>query len=150
MSASREASRYSQLVNEGIIGNPHNLPASELHEKAWKIASPIFKRSQKEAFQKFEKLYSLGSDQAVIKLEQIIPAANNKRIETLFVATNEQRWGKYYEYSNQVEARDQPDAGDEDLLDFAAVHTLINHGVVYPLSRDKMPHKKSVAAIFRY
>ncbi len=146
----REASRYSQLVKEGIIGNPDNLPASELHDKAWKITSPIFEKSQKTAVQKFETLYSLGSLQAVTELEQIIPAANNKRIDTLFVATNEQRWGKYYEYSNQVEAHDQHDAGDEDLLDFAAVHTLINHGVVYPLSRDKMPDKKSVAAIFRY
>lgn len=146
----REASRYGQLVDEGIIGNPDNLPASELHDKAWKITSPIFEKSQKTAVQKFETLYSLGSLQAVTELEQIIPAANNKRIDTLFVATNEQRWGKYYEYSNQVEAHDQHDAGDEDLLDFAAVHTLINHGVVYPLSRDKMPDKKSVAAIFRY
>ena len=146
----REASRYGQLVDEGIIGNPDNLPASELHDKAWKITSPIFEKSQKTAVQKFETLYSLGSLQAVTELEQIIPAANNKRIDTLFVATNEQRWGKYYKYSNQVEAHDQHDAGDEDLLDFAAVHTLINHGVVYPLSRDKMPDKKSVAAIFRY
>jgi len=146
----REASRYCQLVNEGIIGNPDNLPASELHQKAWKITSPIFEKSQKEAVQKFETLYSLGSTQAATELEQIIPAAKNKRIDTLFVATNEQRWGKYYKYSNQVEAQDQHDAGDEDLLDFAAVHTLINHGVVYPLSRSKMPGKKSAAAIFRY
>jgi len=146
----REASRYPRLVDEGINGNPDSLPVSELHDRAWKITSPIFEKSQKEAVQKFEKLHNSGSRQAATKLEHIITAASNKRIETLFVATDEQRWGKYYEYSNQVETHDQQDAGDEDLLDFAAVHTLINHGVVYPLMRSKMPGGNSAAAIFRY
>jgi hypothetical protein len=40
--------------------------------------------------------------------------------------------------------------GDEDLLDFAAVHTLLNDRTVYAVEPEKVPDDASLAAVFRY
>jgi hypothetical protein len=40
--------------------------------------------------------------------------------------------------------------GDEDLLDFAAVHTLLNRGTVYAVELKKVPDEAPLAAVFRY
>jgi hypothetical protein len=40
--------------------------------------------------------------------------------------------------------------GDEDLLDFAAIHTLLNSGTVYAVAPEYVPDIRPLAAIFRY
>jgi len=40
--------------------------------------------------------------------------------------------------------------GEDDLIDFAAVHTLMNDGQVYAVEADAVPGGGSVAAVFRY
>jgi len=40
--------------------------------------------------------------------------------------------------------------GDEDLLDLAAVQTLLNGGTVYAVELEKVPDGASLAAVFRY
>ena len=40
--------------------------------------------------------------------------------------------------------------GDENLLNLAVVHTILNGGSVYALPENKMPEGAVVAALFRY
>jgi hypothetical protein len=40
--------------------------------------------------------------------------------------------------------------GDGDLLDFAAVQTLLNKGTVYVLNSEDMPDGLVAASVFRY
>ena len=39
--------------------------------------------------------------------------------------------------------------GDEDLLEFAAIQTLLNGGTVYMVGAEKMPESDPFAAVFR-
>jgi len=39
---------------------------------------------------------------------------------------------------------------DEDLLEFAAIQTLLNGGIVYMVEPEKMPESDPLAAVFRY
>lgn len=44
----------------------------------------------------------------------------------------------------------EKEAGDEDLLDFVAAHTLLNGGTVYAVPFEEIPYSTAVAAIYRY
>ena len=52
--------------------------------------------------------------------------------------------------TDKVCLRDQAGPGDEDLLDFAAIHTLFNGGTVYAVDPDEVPGGTPLAAVFRY
>jgi hypothetical protein len=43
----REANTYSHLMNEVISGNPESLSSDQLHEQAWKIVQPHFKKRRR-------------------------------------------------------------------------------------------------------
>jgi hypothetical protein len=52
--------------------------------------------------------------------------------------------------SNSIDLHDEQQTGDEDILDAAAVHTLLNSGTVYVLEPDEVPTDNPAAAILRY
>jgi hypothetical protein len=52
--------------------------------------------------------------------------------------------------NGRVEIHQEPRAGDEDLLDLAAVQTLFNSGVVFVVPSEKVPDQELLAAVFRY
>jgi hypothetical protein len=68
----------------------------------------------------------------------------------LFVAVGIQRWGTFDPESGQISLHQEVQPGDEDLLDFAAIHTILNGGVVFAVAPEQMPDKANVAAVFRY
>jgi hypothetical protein len=68
----------------------------------------------------------------------------------LFVSVSEQKWGEFDSKNTIVELHTEPEPDDEDMLDFAAFHTLLNGGRVYTLESEDMPNGLIVAAIFRY
>lgn len=146
----KEANKYAHLVTDGIHGNPDSISAKELHDKAWQLVAPKFYESQSKDSERLKELLGSGSEQATFEINEIIAAAFSKRIETLFVSTGVQIWGKFNRDTLEVEIHDSQQEGDEDLLDFVAVHTLINGGTVYPTPQKKMFRQKTVAAIFRY
>ena len=79
-----------------------------------------------------------------------MPAAFNGRVDVLFAATGSQQWGAYNAADNRVELHSQPGRGDADLLDVAAVQTVLNGGTVYVVPPERMPGMGASAAVFRY
>jgi hypothetical protein len=71
-------------------------------------------------------------------------------VEALFVALGVQVWGKFDKDTNTIHIREEPQPGDEDLLDLAAIQTILKGGTVYALEPEKMPGHGSLAAVFRY
>jgi hypothetical protein len=45
---------------------------------------------------------------------------------------------------------EKDEEGSEDLLDFAAVQTILSDGAVYILEGDEMPGGNKAAAVYRY
>jgi hypothetical protein len=83
-------------------------------------------------------------------LEKVVPAARLGRVEELFVAVGRQRWGRFDEVTQRVKVRNEPHAGDQDLLDLAAVQTVLHGGSVYAVDPDRVPGGRSVAAVMRF
>jgi hypothetical protein len=146
----REANNYSHLVEEGMEGNPEDRSAEILHQRAWEFVHPLFTKAQQEAVRQYQRLSNLKSEQAFNKLGKIVCAAYSGRVETFFVAVGVQRWGMFDLQSSMLQLHKETKPGDEDLLDFAAVQTILNGGTAYALEPENMPGNSAIAAIFRY
>ncbi|MBW4635092.1 MAG: hypothetical protein KME30_25295 [Iphinoe sp. HA4291-MV1] len=146
----REANTYQHLIEEGITGNQEILSAQELHERAWPIVEPYYSKSQQEVVERFNELFGANTGKASNELKEIIPAAYYQRIDSLLVATSQQQWGLFDPTSETVYLHQEEETGDEDLLDLAADHTLLNGGTVYAVEPEQVPFSTPIVAIFRY
>lgn len=145
----RQASEHQNLLDHGIHGNPDGWSAGELHGRAWEIVRPQIIADRERAAERFGDL--IGTGRASNRVEDVVAAAFDGRVDTLFVAQGEHRWGEFDPASREVKVFERQENGAEDLLDFAAVRTFMTGGTVYSLERDRLPGESgSVAAIFRY
>jgi len=145
-----QANTYPNLLDEGLEGNPEELNAKDLHKSAWELVEPIFIEEQKVALEQFEQLHGQENELASADLKTVVKAANFGRVETLFVPLGIQRWGQYDAQNNKVILETKPKPENEDLLDFAAMHTLFNSGKVFTIQPEKLPGNGDLAAIMRY
>jgi hypothetical protein len=146
----QEANSYPHLVEDAVQAEPEALPVADLHERAWQIVEPHFAADRRAAAARYAQLAGAGGERASDDLEQVVLAAYRGRVASLFVAAGLQRWGSFDADTNLVRVRAFRAPDDEDLLDFAAVYTLLNGGAVYLVEPEEVPGGSAVAAIFRY
>jgi hypothetical protein len=142
----RQASSYSHLLDKGIEGNPDRLSEKELHDRAWALVEPSFQEARRKAIAFYHRLE--GTSRASSDPRRIVLAAYRGEVKTVFVALGRHLWGLLNPGTNEVCLHDQPEVGDEDLLNVAAVHTLRHGNMVYALEPDDMPGGSLLAAIF--
>ena len=128
----RTVNRHPNLVDGIVAGNPDLLSARELHAKAWEIVQPHFAAKRKRALGQYSELAS--TNLVSQDVWEIVAAARNGRVRTLFIATGVQHC----------------DASGEDLLNWAASQTLLDGGVVHEIPSAEMPDQAEIAALFRY
>ncbi|MGB3403991.1 MAG: hypothetical protein WBA77_15005 [Microcoleaceae cyanobacterium] len=146
----KEANTSPHLMDEVIEGNPENVSPDELHQDAWKIVEPYFHQSQEKANTEYKELTGNAPEKVSQDLKEIVKAAHYQRIDTLFIAANQQQWGQFNPEENTVDLHSQPESEDDDLLNLAALHTFLNGGTVYITEPEEIPAKAVAAAIFRY
>jgi hypothetical protein len=144
----REANSYPHLMDEGIPGNPELLSATDLHEQAWRLVSPTFTTARLEAMARYRELAGTGRTSS--NLSEVIQAAAGGRIESVFVTVGLRRWGKVDSSGKVSGLRDEPEPGDEDLLDRAVVETLSKGGAIFAVDLGMLPDGADLCAIFRY
>jgi len=144
----RAASGYPHLISAGVAGNPETLVIDDLHARAWKLVEPIFERGRQEAEARYRAL--AGTGRTLNRLDEAVPATIAGRVDVLFLALGVQVWGKLDEANGGTVRHDAPELGDFDLLDIAAVRTLVQGGTVYALAAEEMPDESPLAAILRY
>lgn len=146
----REATEYEYLVEEGIEGNPEEMSAAELHQRAWQLVKPRFERDKEQAKARYSQLAGQGDERASTDLREIVPAAYFERVDLLFAQEGYRQWGSFDAEENSIELHEEWQAGDYDLADFACAHTFLNEGSVYVVDVGEMPADEPVAALFRY
>ncbi len=144
----KEANTYPNLMDNGVKGNVEVLQPGALQRQAWQIVRPFFQQAQKDAMGRYKEL--ANTERASKDIRQILPAAHYGQVDTLFVAVNQQQWGNFNPNTNTLELRPEPKNGDEDLLDTAAVQTLLKGGTIFAVAPEKIPDDAPMAAIFRY
>jgi hypothetical protein len=144
----KEVNTYPHLMEAGVGGSPERLSAKELHAQSWTVVRPYFQKAQDEAVDQYKQFISSG--RASNRVRKIILAASHGRIELLFVIPDLQQWGTFDPGTDEIHLHKKEKTGDEDLLEFAAIQTLLNGGIVYLVGAEKMPESDPLAAVFRY
>lgn len=144
----RKANTYANLLPEGISGSPDELSEDILRPRAWEVVEPYFRKAQDDAVEEYQQ--SVGTGLASSAIEDALAGSYHGLVRVLFVAKELQIWGRFDPMTNKVEIHEQPQPGDQDLLDLAAYHAHLNGGAVYVMEQAEMPGGREIAAVFRY
>ncbi|MBW2560969.1 MAG: hypothetical protein JRE40_08955 [Deltaproteobacteria bacterium] len=144
----REANTYPHLTDRWISGNPEGLSAERLSDMAWPVVEDRLKTKRADALAQYSQ--NAGTGLTSSNIGEIVREAFHGRIGTLFVPVGVQQWGTFNPITDKVEMDTEAGAWNEDLLDLAAIQTILNGGTVYAIKQSEMPEDSSLAAIFRY
>lgn len=84
------------------------------------------------------------------RLKDVLRAAHDGRVLTLLISDSLETTGSFDESTYTVKGRETGASSDEDLVNDAAVQTILHAGQVLVAPNSKMPNGSPVAAIFRF
>jgi hypothetical protein len=140
----RDLTRYAHLAPDHVHGAPDSLKGGELHKRALEAARAAFEAPLHKALETYERLG--GSERASRKVPEIVAGAAAGRVAHLFIAEGSRMPGGWDKATMQVTS----EGAGEDLLNIAALQTLVNGGEVWVTTPEKVPGGGPVAALFRY
>lgn len=136
------------LLQEGVNISYDSLEMGEFIGKALEIIEPINAvkiLKLKESYESAEA-ESYGSSD----LAQIVKAACDRRVETLFMEENRTIPGEIDCHTGAIKHCDASAPDCDDILDDLAELVLKSGGAVWVFPREKMPGHTGIAAIYRY
>ena len=143
-----EANSYGNLLEEGVLGNPENVAAQDLHSQAWSIIEPHFAAEKTAAIDNYHQQSGAGLSSS--RLEEIVAGAANGQIDTMLVTPDAQAWGTFDRQANKVEVQESKTQDNMDLINFAVTQTYLQKGKVYTMDSSQMPDGKMAIAILRF
>lgn len=149
----REANTYLLLIEGGVPGGTESMTEKELRERAWPVVKPHLNLGQKRMLERFERVaYSngRGPKKATRALEPTVVAAFEGRIDALVIPRESEVWGEFNEETEEVSREAASPARKRELLDLAAMQTILHGGELFVLSKETMPPDSEVAALLRY
>lgn len=144
----RQVTSCRDLAPDDVDADPDGLDETELHHRALATVSRLFRRQEEQARARYQDL--AATDRHTDRLAELVPAAHAGRVETLFSAVGEQRFGRYDRETGRVAVHEQEEPGDEHLLDLLASRVLLGRGRVLALPRERMPTDGPAAGILRF
>jgi hypothetical protein len=139
---------YPHLADEMLAGNFDHATEKELHAKTLPIAKRVFAQNREDAAARYREL--AHTKRTSDRLDVVLPAALEGRVETLFVDCRAMDLGTFNPATGRISYGGRPGVETEDLLDRAAVEGLLHQADVFAVPRSEMPCNSPVAAIFRY
>ncbi len=145
----RKIQTYTNLFPQNVSGNPDEMHMQELHRKTWPLLESHFLGHREETLKHYRFLESKGRTTSI--LADVVLAAREGRIETLFIEKGRQVLGVFVEKSNGVEIQNEKTPENHCLLDTAAKEAILNGARTYLLDRNEMPEKEAmITATLRY
>jgi Bacterial archaeo-eukaryotic release factor family 3 len=137
----REVNAYPNLAPEAVLGAPNSLKSGEMHARAIEALGRCYDRKVEESLESWNHKVGGGGSS---RLDEVVTAAHDGRVLTLMVSDSQEAKGHFDEGSHTVET------GNEDLVNDAAVQTVLHAGKVLVVAQEKMPNGSPAAAIFRF
>jgi hypothetical protein len=119
----------------------------ELHERALRIVTPALSVDREEARAQLRSAANTAAHEYSDNLEDILRAAEDGRIDRIFLSPKQTVWGHYDAEHRVIRIDQKSEPDNEDLLNLAALRTLARGGAVYSLPNEV---DKPVQALFRY
>ena len=145
----QEVNTYPFLHTEPLEGNWEEAADKELQQRSWPHVEPIFEERRQLDAARY--LNMLESTLVSSRMDKVLHAACFGRVDTLFVPVGVRRWGLCDRTTGDIAVHDEERAGDIDLLNEAAILTLMRGGTVYAVKPEELPDGISVVnAILRW
>ncbi|MCO6457075.1 MAG: hypothetical protein J5I93_17405 [Pirellulaceae bacterium] len=144
----REVNSYPALLPQIVEGNPDYLDANQLFQRVRPLAAQHFDRQRQQSLETFRQRN--GGKTASSRVEEIVAAAQQGRVDTLLVDQTADVWGQFQAAEGTVTVHAAAEPDDVELLDVSVLETLRHRGTVYPVPADQSPAQGPVAALFRY
>ncbi len=143
--AYRNINSYSNLLEQGIEGSPSgSISEEELVQRALTIVQADC--DHRAAAELAESRERVSPARFPTNFDKILHAAIEGRVHRLYLNESAQRSGA----TPEMKRGGPSNWGDEDLLNLAAVETILQRGLVYCLPSDKMPNGAPAAAVLRF
>lgn len=146
----REKSKYPNIVDDYIRGNPEILDGKDLHEESWKIMKEKFMQIQNLAEEKYLQYKGQKNGLSSNSLSKILPQAHKGQVETLFISEDLEKWGKFMPEKEKVQIFNDEKFDSEDLVGVVIQLTESRGGTVYSVPQEEIPDKEEIAAVLRY
>lgn len=143
----RQANSYRGLLEVEVGGSMELTSLKDLHRQGWEAYEGHRLQLQQRALARFREV--VGTSATSTELGKIVPAAFNGQVRTLLAPVGLEQWGRFDPASGKIEVHPKQVSGEEDLVDFAAIHTLMHGGEVYAVGQGPSGGAP-LAAIFRY
>jgi hypothetical protein len=140
-------SEYPMLVEGGVHGAPDGLKGGELQARALDVLQGYNGRRADKALADYEKA---GAERMTTTLTETLRRAYDGRVLYLFIDEKARQFGTFDESTLEVKISSDEQKPAEDLVNLAALQTILHAGEVFSLPGDKMPGKCSIAAMLRY
>jgi hypothetical protein len=144
----QEGNPYPHTLEQAVKGNPDERSENELHDAAWQIVREEIQRDRRHVLSVYEQAAANGQGSNAI--DEILPAAFDGRIDSLLIAEFCHIWGAYDRAARKAIVHRQRQEGDEDLVNLAAITTLLKGGDINAYDGNDMPGRNPIAAIYRY
>ncbi len=135
------------LAPESVQGAPNSLKSGEMHARALDAMLRCYEKKIDEALAQYNHRVGAGASN---RLKDVVTAAHDGRVLTLLVSDSLESTGVFDETTHTVKGRQTGSPEDEDLINDAAVQTILHAGQVFVVSHGKMPNGAPLAAIFRF
>ncbi len=145
----QKANSYPHLLDAVVSGNPDKMKSDKLQAAAWAVVAPYFQQERERDQAEYQKLH--GTGQTSNQISEIVIAAVQGRVKTLFVALDQECWGVFDPEKLIVEIRENdPSPGNVDLIDTAASWVFKQGQKVHAVNANQMPDQSPLVAIFHY
>jgi hypothetical protein len=141
---------YAQVLFDPEAKDPHALDAKALHKRAFGIAEPKLTEAREALRDQLRSAAGGSGDRYITNIEDILRAAEEGRIATIFVAPGETVWG-HYDAEHRIARIDRTSGPEnEDLMNLATLKALSNGGDARSMPDDLNGNLGPVAALLRY
>lgn len=146
--AFNEYSKYPNLCEDYIKGNPKDKDAKELLTEGWSLVKKRIKKQHDSLVETFKQ--HRGSEKTVEDFEKVIKAVFENRVDVLFVNPHTALWGNYFVEKQKVEISPERDFNNQDLINYAIVNTFLAGGRILPVDSEDFITEHGLAAILRF
>ncbi len=145
----RQATSYPRLFDQAIAGNPDRTPIDELHGRCIELLDHAREANRVDELARLDE--ALGVGRGAKGLQDVLTAAADGLVETVFVRRDAHAWGRFDEAARSIhlDGEKQSEPGQDDLFELAIIHCLRNSGRARMIEPREAPGGAPIAAVLR-
>ncbi len=137
------------LLADSVAVNPFALADEELRSRALAVIEPVLRAEADAVLEQVQARLGTAERNVAIRLEEILAASMEGRVDAIVVASDETLWGRYTP-GHVVAADGHRARGDEDLINMAAVQAMRTGARAFARPRAELPRQVPAAATLRF